>query len=170
MGERQTMMRFGLLTIFALYAASVTADWQYRVDEDKMSGEKSYFASVLSQNSVNLKFPYEGGTRVQITVRKGSKGQYGDGVRDVVLIDVFNGQVVCPGQKCVGRIKFDSRLEKFTLRAPRDGSTSTLGIFEVPYFVSKLKKSKRVFLELELYKGGAQIFEFDTSGFVWKHH
>jgi hypothetical protein len=163
-------LKSSLLTIFVLYAADVSADWRYRIDEDKMSGEKSYFASVLSENSVNLKFPYEGGTRAEITVRKGSRAAYGDGVRDVISIDIHNGQLICPGYKCVSRVKFDNQVEKFTLRPPRDGSTNTLGIFEVPRFVSKLKKSKRVLLELELYKGGTQFFEFDTSGLVWKHH
>ena len=160
-------MKYKLFVMFMFYANNVGAEWQYRVDDDKMAGEKSYFASVISQNSINLKFPYEGGTLAKLTVRKGSRSQYGNGVRDVISIDVINGQAVCLGQKCVSRIKFDNHLEKFTLRTPRDGSSETLGIFEVSYFASKLKKSKKVFLELEIYKGGNQIFEFDTSDFVW---
>ena len=159
-----------LLAIFMIYAVNASADWRYRTDEDKMSGEKSYFASNLSDNSVDLKFPYEGGTRAIMVIRKGSRAAYGDGVRDVISIQVLNGQLLCPGYKCVSRVKFDDLIDKFTLRSPRGGSTDTLGIFEVQRFVSKLKKSKKLLLELDLYKGGKQIFEFNTSELVWNHH
>lgn len=163
-------IKYSLFTIFAIYNANVSADWQYHISEDKMSGAKSYFARVVSENSVNLDFPYDGETKATITIRKGSRSEYSNSVRNIIAITIDNGQLLCLKRQCVSRIKFDNQIEKFILRSPSDGSTNTLGIFEVAQFTSKLKKSKQLLLELEIYKGGKHIFEFDTSNFVWKHH
>lgn len=163
-------MRRVIMLALSLYVTSAYSGWNYRVEDDKFTGEKSYFASVHSDNSFDLPFPYTGGTRSTVIIRKGSKSQYGNGVRDVISIEVSNGQLFCPLHGCSVRVKFDSRVFNSPVHAPQDGTHTTLGIFEVASFVSKLKKSQKMSIELEFYKEGKRIFEYDTSGLVWTHH
>ena len=43
--------------------------WRYSIDEDPMSSAKSFFASVVSTNSVEFGFPYGGPQNAYLTMR-----------------------------------------------------------------------------------------------------
>ena len=80
-----------------------------------------------------------------------SKGQFhGD------ESDVYGGYI---------RVKFDDGpVKKYRYLDPADNSTGTAYIEADHAFVSNLKKSKKIKIEIGYYQNGNQVFEFDTAG------
>lgn len=134
--------------------------WQYDVSEDPMSGAKRYTATVRSTNTVSFGFPYSGAQRGTLTLRAKGKGKD-------VLFYIEQGQILCPSyQGCSAQVRFDEEKPvRFSANGPADHSSETIFLSDEGRFISKLKKSKRVRLAVEIYQNGAPAFEFDVSGF-----
>lgn len=134
--------------------------WRYDVSEDPMSGAKRHVASVRSSNTVSFSFPYSGVQRGTLTLRAQGKGKD-------VLFYIEQGQILCPSyQGCSAQVRFDEEKPvRFSANGPADHSSETIFLSDEGRFISKLKKSKRVRLAVDIYQNGAPAFEFDVSGF-----
>ena len=135
--------------------------WYHFESEDELRGSTSYFARVTSDNAVDFDFPYNGGSRLTMTVRKSPK--HGTDV----YFEISKGQYTCGLYNCKGAISFDGRSEGLTLTTPADHSSDILFATYGDAIVQKLKNSDRTVVELPFYQGGNRQFVFDTTGLEW---
>ena len=141
----------------------LSSNWEYDESEDEMRGETSYFASNESMNTVELQFPYQGGTRLNILLRDNAK--HG---KDIMFI-VNKGQIFCGYQDCHVNIKFDDgEVQRYETTEAEAGSSEVLFLTNnIGGFVKKLKNSKTVTVEVNFYNHGAEQFKFDVYGLEW---
>lgn len=143
----------------------LSSNWEYNESEDEMRGATSYFASNESINTVELQFPYQGGTRLNILLRDNAK--HG---KDIMFI-VNKGQIFCGYQDCHVNIKFDDgEVQRYETTEAEAGSSEVLFLTNnIGGFVKKLKNSKTVTVEVNFYNHGAEQFKFDVYGLEWSH-
>jgi len=151
----------GVQNAVAAPAAS-TSKWQYSEDKDEMRGTTTRYAQVVSENTVDLDFPY-GTVNGQIVIRKRPK----DGLN--IMFTVDKGQILCHsfGDDHIS-VKFDDGpVKRYSCTGTSDGSSETSFIENASGFLSNLKKAKRTIIEAEFYQKGNQQFTFDTAGLNW---
>lgn len=95
-------------------------NWTYSTDKDEMRGTTTRFASVESNNEVDLKFPY-GSVHGRITVRKRPE----DGLN--ILFSVEKGQILCSSfSENYISIKFDNGpIHHYRCSQSTDGKSET---------------------------------------------
>lgn len=136
--------------------------WDYINTFDQVRGGTIYHASVDSQNSAYFDFPYQGGSTLSMTVRK--HPAYGDDV----IFKISKGQFVCHTDDCTGTINFGAGAEAISLSEPDDNSSDTLFVTNGNYVIDRLKKAKRVIVELPFYQEGNRQFIFEMkTGLSW---
>jgi hypothetical protein len=143
-------------------ASGSGSKWDYENDTDQMRGTSTKTASVTSDNTVNLDFPY-GDVHGQLWVRK-----RGTGPLDAAF-EVEKGQILCNSfSESVVSIKFDDGpIQKFRCTDASDGSDNVAFLLPAARFLSEVRKSKRAIVEAEFYQQGRQQFTFDTAGLKW---
>lgn len=141
--------------------------WKYREAKDEMRNKTSYFASKSSNNSLELSFPYQGGSNLILTLRKHS--EYGNDV----MFSISKGQFSCRIDGCNISVKFDDgNIEKYEVSESESGSNDVLfisGNKNMKKFMDKLKNAKKMVVEAPIYDHGRAQFTFDTQGLEWKH-
>lgn len=136
--------------------------WNYSESEDKMTGEKRYFAECKSTNQINFEFPYDGGTTFTLTIRNMGKGNAvilsGDKCQ---FTSSYSGSETC-------RVKFDDADPvNYSYNMSADGSSDLIFFTYQDNFISKLKGAKKLMIEAPFYDAGKQIIEFDVEGLKW---
>ncbi|PJG81976.1 hypothetical protein [Caviibacterium pharyngocola] len=141
--------------------------WEYRETKDEMRETTNYFASILSSNKVEFSFPYQGGSHLYMTLRKHSE------LGNDVMFIISKGQFSCRINGCKISVKFDNnKVENYTMSEPDSGGSDTLFISssqDIKKFTDKLRKSKKVIVELPFYEHGKKQFTFDIEGLTWSH-
>ena len=141
--------------------------WQYRETKDEMRDKTSYFASKQSNNTIDLSFPYEGGTIVTLMLRK--HGEHGNDV----MFFLSKGQFSCRIRGCNISVKFnDGNIEKYAVSESETGPNDLLflsGKENMKKFMNKLKSANKMVVEFSIYDYGSAQFTFDTQGLEWKH-
>lgn len=138
-------------------------NWYYSERRDELRNSTVYAASVSSNDRAYFAFPYQGGSSLDITVRK--HPSWGT---DVVF-QISKGQFQCGIESCKGTISFDGSVETLTLSPPEGYSPEVLFATYGPAIMRKLKSADRVVVELPFYQEGRQQFTFDTAGLEWDH-
>ena len=139
--------------------------WNYSEEEDLMDGGKKRWATLQSDNYINMDFPYQGNTYAKLTVRYMKK--YGTDV----IVEIDRGQF--GGNKYKGtnyvRVKFDDAAPvKYTYNEAADGSTEMVFLKNAKGFISRAKKAKKLKVEVPLYQEGNRVFDFEVdSCLVW---
>lgn len=123
--------------------------WTYSSDTDKMSGKTTEFAYTTSINTEELNIPYEGGTTMDITIRNhprmGTDAYIS--VNQGLFNHVYNENSIT--------VKFDNEApKKYSVTEPSDNSYDMFFLQNPKKFISKLKKSKKVIIEVEFYNDG----------------
>lgn len=137
-----------------------TNNWEYHETIDKMTSKPTKFAQILSNESLNLKFPYDGSNYGQLTLRKMN------GLNIYLSID--KGQISGGYENNFITVRFDQEKPiKFSYSEPQDGSSNFIFIDNESRFLSKLKKSKKTLISIPLYHEGNQILEFNTEDLKW---
>lgn len=140
-----------------------TASWDYEQSHDEMRGTTQYFAGTQSQNAVQLDWPYEGDTTLQIVLRNNGEGN------DVMVV-ANQGQLWCEYRNCTMDVKFDdAAIESINLTKAAAGASETMFITNADSFINKLKSSDTAMLEIGFYDNGANQFKFDTSDLNWTY-
>jgi hypothetical protein len=141
--------------------ATTGQQWDYRVNEEKMTGGKRRIAAVESTNTVDFGFPYSGSQHGSLVLR--TDPQYG---KDI-LFRIEKGQILCTSYEgCAVQVRFDDeKPSNFTAAAAADQSSDVIFLHDYNRFLAKLRKAKRVRLAVNIYQQGTPIFEFDVSGF-----
>lgn len=139
----------------------MNSKWRYSQSDDPMSKGKTNHASVISSNTVEFGFPYNGKQNATLTLRIDPK--YG---KDVIF-SIEKGQILCSSYDgCNVLVRFDDdKATNYSAAAPADNSTDTIFIRNYSKFVEKISKAKRVRISTNIYQEGNPVFEFDVSGF-----
>jgi len=150
----------GELTEAAAYDAA-GKQWRYLSTEEGMSGKNSRTASVYSNNTINLDFPYAGAQHAQLILRRHPR--WGNSV----ILSIERGQILCHTYgNCRIGVRFDDgKVMRFSGNPPSDNSSEYVFIPAFGTFMKQLPKAKTVKIEVEIYQGGSPVFEFDVSSF-----
>lgn len=134
--------------------------WNYSTDTDEMNDSKSRFASLVSDNTVNFDFPYQGGSSLSLIVRYMKK--YGTDV----YIKISSGQFICNEYQGTNnvRVRFDDAAPiKFSTNEPSDGSSDMLFLNNAKKFIKLAKQAKTIKIEAPFYQEGNRIFTFTVD-------
>lgn len=141
-------------------------NWVYNSSKDEMRGTESYYAKTLSLNSVDFDFPYNGGSKLLLTVRKNNEGN------DVIL-RISKGQILCGLDGCDVAFKFDDgSVQSISMVEPDNHSSEVLFVRydnTEEKIINHLKNSKNLVVEVPFYQEGRKQFTFDVSNLNWKH-
>ncbi|MFC3506741.1 zinc ribbon domain-containing protein [Acinetobacter pseudolwoffii] len=139
-------------------------NWQYETSKDEMRGIESKFATTVSTNTVDFDFPYNGGSKLILALRK--RGSEVD-----VMVSITKGQILCGIQNCEAAFKFDDgAVQSVTMSEPDNHSSDLLFIAydkTESKIISQLKNSKKLVIEIPFYQEGRKQFTFDVSGLEW---
>lgn len=140
-------------------AAVNTENWTYDIDEVGIDKTKSIYAINRSINSLDLKFPYNGSNHGSLVIRKMKN-------KIEILLSIDKGQIIGEIYNIKGKIKFDnSNSFSFTANKSNDGSSNIVFIKNPSAILEKIRKSKKMLVEVELYNNGIQVIEFNIDGF-----
>lgn len=141
-----------------------TSKWEYRESEDAMTSKVTKFASITSEDSLSLDFPYSGLNYGMLMVRKHPRSGTN------VLVRVSKGQMMCQSyQDCSVTIRFDDgKPVTWAAVGPDDGSNETIFLHNEARFIERAKKAKRILISIPFYQNGNQVLEFVTPvGLEW---
>lgn len=134
--------------------------WNYQKSEEKMGRGTIKNAYVKSMNKLNFDFPYQGLQSATLQLRKHPK--YG---KDVI-VSIDKGQFLCNSYRgCKVSVRFDNgKPIRYNAVEPSDHSSTYIFIRNYNSFVTKAKKSKKIYIEAEFYREGNQVMEFNSEG------
>lgn len=139
--------------------------WSYDTQLDKMTSKETKFANLVSDNTLNLDFPYSGENHGTIVIRKSQK----DGLN--IMVRIRKGQIICESYNdCKVSIRFDdNKATNWNFSKPADGSSETIFINNEAKFLTSVSKAKKILVSMTVYQAGTQILEFNpSSDLVWK--
>ena len=143
------------------YVSTKINEWEYNTEEDKMTSTITKYATITSNESLSLDFPYEGLNMGHLLLRK-KKGELD------IIIRIDKGQISTSYDNQNIEVRFDNnKATTFSYLEPTDNSSDVIFISNTTRFISKLKKSKKTLIALPLYQGGTQILEFNTENLKW---
>jgi hypothetical protein len=142
--------------------ATPTYKWVYSEDTDQMRGTKTKYATLESEDELDLGFPYGSG-KSSLTVRQ----RPSDGLN---IILQAKGQFLCSqfNSEHVSAKFDDHPIENYECNEPSDASTGVLFIEGGRRFLGRLKGAKTLILEAPFYQHGRLQMTFDVRGLVWK--
>lgn len=140
-------------------APALISSWVYRSQEDKMSGKTSKSASIESDNSLDLPFPYSGTNHARLHVR-----QHPTHGLDVIL-SIDKGQILCTSYSgCPIKVRFDNGPASSFEGSPSADHDSTVVFFGSPKkFIAQASKAKRILVQVNMYQAGAPVLEFSSQ-------
>jgi len=166
-----------LLNIFCSAQDTVTAPtvlkgetiqhdrWVYAEDTNKMTSEKNYYAFYSPSTKIYLPAPNGGGSYPAIQLF------YGDGV-NYVYIYISKGQFIESSSSFKVRMRFDEeQSEYYTFHSSSDGRKDLIAanLSTANKIIAKLKKAKRLRVEVNFYKDNGEVLEFNIADLKWDH-
>lgn len=141
-------------------ATATKGAWTYVESRDQMTDAATRVARTTSTNSHDFGFPYEGGTEAVLMLRQHPRKGTD------VLVSITQGQIICHSfMRCRINVRFDDApAEKFRGVEPADHSTTLVFLEPSKSFIKRVKKAKRVAIEMDFYQEGSRVFTFDTEG------
>lgn len=152
-------------TIDNLSVEEPELNYVYSEKIDEMTDAKIKFASIRSENTVELNYPY-GECALTYCVRKNSNG-----VNDVYLV-LSSGQF--SGGEYDGSnyvmVRFDDfPATKYTFSEAADGSSDIIFLNNTKDFIRRAKKATKIKIEVPLFQEGNRLFRFSASKpLVWE--
>lgn len=151
-------MKLLALSLLAIPTISHAA-WEYKTVRDEMRGTEVRVALLRSTNSVQLEFPYAGGSQLDLVLRQKS------GIADAYLV-IEKGQLACLSPSCKISARFDEG-DVIELVGEPGQNTSTV-FLEHPQLISEtIRLAKKLIVEVSLHNDGARQFKFDLDGLEW---
>lgn len=138
--------------------------WSYEESIDEMTDKTTYLAYVVSENSVNFDFPYQGGSTLTFTLR--NSPQYGKDAYIRISSGQFN--VSYSGTTIKLRID-DNPAMTINCNEASDNSMDILFLRGYNKIVKALKGAKTMKISAEFFSEGTRTFTFDVSGLEWDH-
>lgn len=135
--------------------------WDYNTRTDEMTDKKIYWASCESKNTEYLEFPYEGGTKLTLTIRN-MKG------KNEIYITINKGQLQTYDKYASIRLD-DGKATSYTLIGSDDGDSKFAFIYAGNSLISKIKKASVIKIQLPFYGNGRRTFTFEPGTLEWNH-
>jgi|GEM_PF-4467121 len=144
----------------SLHLASIQ-DWRYFDSAKVFTHNKTYYGEILCKKPVNNNITANSTSYCYLRLK------YINGENYCFLElnhDVFDYNAgVC-------EIRFDGgALEKYDMYASVKEDLSIVGINGADSIISKMKKSVKMTVEVNMAKGGQKTFEFEVVGLKWEH-
>jgi hypothetical protein len=144
----------------AIRAEMALADWKYDFRIDELADTKALIGILKSTNSIELDFPYHGGSTMTIVVCRKPRE---------VRFSIDHGQLIFkietgyPEPKFVTR--FNCRLNDgpvFTLKAfqPKSGVTNEAILVNPAEFTMGIRNRDKLVIEPDLYHSEKKVFNF----------
>lgn len=134
--------------------------WIESTSIDEMTDATTIWMTLTSDNHFDLGFPYNGGTRLTITVRYRKQ----DG--NHVMLSVNRGQLLAStysgGNNVVIRFDDDAAMT-FSTTEPADYSSDMLFLKNPKKFINRAKTAKIIKVQVPLYDNGNQVFIFKPA-------
>ncbi len=124
-----------------------------------MRDVETRYALLQSDNIENFSFPYGGGSKLGLWLRKSSPKD------QVVFFEISSGQIVC--DECKLAVKFDDDKVAYFEAAIPDGGSKFVMLRKSGGFLNRLRTSKKIFVELKFYQEGTRQFLFSPQGLAW---
>lgn len=146
----------------AIMAAAEPINWVNQKYQDEMNNSYTEITQTKSLNHVYFESPYDGGSNLQLSVRKNHTGMD-------VYIHVSKGQFLCRYNGCEVAFKFDDGPIMSVTMVEAD--THSFDILFVKLdstedkIISQLLKSKQLIIEPKFYDHGDEQFKFNVEGF-----
>lgn len=137
-----------------------TFRWKYDTVVNEMDDSKRSFALLISYESKEFKYPYNGGTRTALVIVKKGKEKF-------ATYMIENGQFSTSAKRI--RIRIDDNdpvLFNYSMDVP--GNNSQISIKEPDKFIDLIKEADSLKIESEFYGNGVEIFKFNSKGFDYK--
>jgi hypothetical protein len=149
----------GIVLLAMTVCQTARADWAYQESRSPMDGEVTNRACTTSDMRLDLKFPYAGGAASLCLVKRGQKATN-------VYVVLTKGQLLCHSfSPCTVRVKFDDRPPfSMTGVGTNDGRTNAAFLEPEKQFITALRRSKKVLIELTIYDNGVRVIDFDIDG------
>ena len=133
------------------------SEWTYREVVDEMRGTTMSMAQLVSENSVDFDFPYNGGCQALIAVRK-THNNY------EVAFTITNGQLDGVGDFRVNTKVDQGTIQEWTATEPDQGSHTLMFMTNPISFIRHFQKGDRMIFETYFYQHGRGQFIFNISG------
>ena len=159
-------------------AVSVSAQspdsWTYRALTDEMTGKAIQTAAILSANTLNFGFPYQGEQRATLMLREHPRFGFN------IMLGIERGQFVCY-RSCSILVRFDQQnpMEWPASRAS-DGNATILFLtgklrtppqqiinLGGPAFFDELRKASELWVAAQFYQEGERRLMFRVAGLEW---
>lgn len=139
-------------------------NWEYNTSTDEMRGTSTKYASSVSTNTVNFDFPYSGGSKLILTLRK-------TGNDTDVMINITKGQILCDLRGCEVAFKFDDNpVQSISMVEPDSHASDMLFVAydkTEAKIINQLRNSKKLVIEVPFYQEGKKQFTFDVGDLEW---
>jgi LSD1 subclass zinc finger protein len=130
--------------------------WIYESRGDAMGGTVRT-ATVVSSNSFNFDFPYQGTQNATLTIRK-EKGTD-------VMLSIEKGQFMCD-LGCSVMVRFDdAKAVRWRATGTADHSTEMIFLLKASNFVKAISKTDVLRIEAQFYQEGSRVLEFPVARF-----
>ena len=141
----------------------VVGKWEYRDYEDKASGKTAFKASLLSENKINLSFPYSGSQNGTLSVR--NHPRWGKNI----YLKIEQGQILSiDGYSYDNKyflVRFDDGdVKRWSYVGSTDQSSDIMFISNEKKFLKLLTNSNKIYITINLYQDGQHTFVFNPKG------
>ena len=141
----------------------VKGKWEYRDYEDKASGKTASKASLLSENKINLSFPYQGFQNGTLSVR--NHPRWGKNI----YLKIEQGQILSiDGYSFDNKyflVRFDDGdVKKWNYVGSSDQSSDIIFISNEKKFLKQLTTANKIYITINIYQDGQFTFVFDPKG------
>lgn len=146
---------------FLTTSAKAVGTWSYKNNEDKMTSTVTKFATLMSDNTLSLPFPYDDSGNYGVLTIRQSSGKSVD-----VLVSIRRGQILCAGygDGCTVTVRFDNdKPVRFGAIGPSDHSSTVFFIRNTGRLLAGAKKAKRILIQFTMYNAGEQTLEFNPA-------
>ena len=141
----------------------VRGKWEYRDYEDKASGKTAFKASLLSENKINLSFPYSGSQNGTLSVR--NHPRWGKNI----FLKIEKGQILSiDGYSFDNKyflVRFDDGdVKRWNYVGSSDQSSDIIFISNEKKFLKQLTNANKIYITINLYQDGQYTIVFDPKG------
>lgn len=134
--------------------------WEYKTSVNAM-GDESKVASIDANDLVNFDFPYNGGSQGTILIRKKNNDL------DIMFM-ISKGQIDTDYQGTYTRVKFDGdKPKRYLMSESSDNSSDVIFFNNEKALLEKIKKAKKMVVEVPFYQNGNVQFVFNVEKLEW---
>lgn len=144
------------------YQIAPKENWTYGENMNELHDSLTKYVSTTSTNLAYFDFPYDGGSTLDLNVRKNHKGYD-------VFIRISKGQIMCGWHSCEVPFRFDDGEIMSITMSESDSHAATILFVTldptVNKIINKLKTSKKLIISPKFYQHGTENFVFNIEGY-----